>query len=124
MDESIGRGDPHAPLATRRRAAVVRWSALVSLVLAIAVLAGCGLSGNQRRTLGGAALGAGTGAIIGGATGGNAGTGAAIGGAVGAVGGSLLGDDDDDRDYDRRDYDRRYRDDAYEDGYRRGRSSR
>jgi hypothetical protein len=41
-----------------------------------------------QRALGGAAIGAGTGALIGGVAGGNAGTGALIGGAVGAIGGA------------------------------------
>ena len=41
-----------------------------------------------QRALGGAAIGAGTGALIGGATGGNAGTGALIGAGIGAIGGA------------------------------------
>lgn len=71
----------------------------ISVTMAVAALvgAGCarGLTENQERTLGGAAVGAGTGALIGEVAGDEPGTGAAIGGAAGAVGGSLLDDDED-----------------------------
>lgn len=72
---------------------VVRVPAAVaagSLIL----LAGCasgGLSKRETGALGGGALGAGTGAIIGHATG-NTAAGAAIGGALGALGGAVVGD--------------------------------
>jgi uncharacterized protein YcfJ len=53
-------------------------------------LAGCGqMNQTQEYTLGGAAIGAGAGALIG-AGSGHAGTGALIGTAAGAVGGALL----------------------------------
>jgi hypothetical protein len=51
-------------------------------------LAACNPYDPGQRALGGAAIGAGTGALIGGVAGGNAGTGALIGGAIGAVGGA------------------------------------
>lgn len=71
---------------------------LVMMAFAALVGAGCAgnLTDNQERTLGGAAVGAGTGALIGEVAGGEPGTGAAIGGAAGAVGGSLLDDDEED----------------------------
>lgn len=60
--------------------------------LAVALaLAGCSTTSQTDRTLGGAAIGAGAGALIGAATGGGTGavlTGAAIGGAGGAIVGS------------------------------------
>jgi osmotically inducible lipoprotein OsmB len=59
--------------------------ATAALLLA---LAACNPNDPGQRALGGAAIGAGTGALIGGATGGNAGTGALIGGAIGAIGGA------------------------------------
>ena len=63
------------------------------LVLALAglsvsmLLSGCT---KQEKTVGGAVLGAGTGALIGGAASGNAG-GAIAGGAIGGVAGGLIG---------------------------------
>src|SRR5215204_4796153 len=59
--------------------------------LTVASCAGDGLTTREKTTLGGAALGAGAGALIGEATGGNPGKGALIGGAVGGVGGALTG---------------------------------
>jgi uncharacterized protein YcfJ len=69
-----------------------------SLILVLAVVtglavAGCSgqpLSTREKGTLGGGALGAGTGAIIGAAVG-HPGMGAAIGGGMGAVGGYAVG---------------------------------
>jgi hypothetical protein len=63
---------------------------IVPAVIALA-LAGCNTTSQTDRTLGGAAIGAGAGALVGAATGGGpraALTGAAIGGAVGAVAGA------------------------------------
>ena len=57
-------------------------------VLASAIALG-GCSSTTERTLGGAAIGAGTGAAIGAVTGGSPAPGAILGGAVGAVGGLL-----------------------------------
>jgi uncharacterized protein YcfJ len=53
------------------------------------VLAGCNTDSQSQRTLGGAAIGAGGGAIIGGIAGG--GRGAAIGALAGGVSGALIG---------------------------------
>jgi uncharacterized protein YcfJ len=65
------------------------------LLLAIVlVLAGCAsgpLTTREKGTLGGAALGAGAGAIIGEATDHSPGKGALIGGALGGLGGALVG---------------------------------
>ncbi len=63
-----------------------------SLVVVTLAVCGCSMNKTQQNTVGGAALGAGAGALIG-AGSGNAGTGAAIGAAAGAVGGSLLTDE-------------------------------
>lgn len=60
-----------------------------SLLVATLVLCGCSMNQTQQQTLGGAALGAGAGALIG-AGSGHVGTGAAIGAAAGAVGGALI----------------------------------
>jgi hypothetical protein len=66
-----------------------------SLVVAIALtLAGCAggsLTTREKGTLGGAALGAGAGALIGEATDHSPGKGALIGGALGGLGGALVG---------------------------------
>ena len=66
------------------------------MILSAAVFAGgCAggpLTTREKSTLGGAALGAGTGALIGEVSGGKPGTGAAIGAGVGALGGALVGD--------------------------------
>lgn len=66
----------------------------VALALCVAVLGACSrpLTTREKGTLGGAAIGAGTGAIIGSQTG-HAGTGAVIGGALGALGGAVVGDE-------------------------------
>lgn len=61
---------------------------VVFLGLAIA-LAGCNTNSQSQRTLGGAAIGAGGGALIGAAAGG--GRGAAIGAVAGGVTGALIG---------------------------------
>jgi len=64
------------------------------LALGTIVLTGCasgGLTAREKGALGGGALGAGAGAIIGHQTG-HAGAGAAIGGALGALGGAVVGD--------------------------------
>ncbi|MFQ5898678.1 MAG: YMGG-like glycine zipper-containing protein [Candidatus Methylomirabilia bacterium] len=68
---------------------------VIGTVMAVLILIGCAsgpMTTREKTALGGAALGAGTGAIIGAASGGKAGTGALIGGAIGALGGALLGD--------------------------------
>lgn len=68
----------------------------ISALLAIAAMllaSGCAgreLTTTEKTTMGGALLGAGTGALIGSATG-KAGTGALIGAGVGALGGALMG---------------------------------
>jgi osmotically inducible lipoprotein OsmB len=66
------------------------------LLFAIALtFAGCAsgdLSTREKSTLGGAALGAGAGALIGEATDHSPGKGALIGGAIGGLGGALVGD--------------------------------
>jgi len=66
---------------------------LLGLAMAVVFAAGCSQPLTKRETgaLGGSALGAGTGAIIGSTTG-HAGEGALIGGALGAVGGTVVGD--------------------------------
>jgi hypothetical protein len=61
------------------------------VVLAMAGCAGGALSPREKSTLGGAALGAGAGALIGEAAGGHPGKGALIGGALGGLGGALTG---------------------------------
>ena len=63
----------------------------IGLIAALGLAAaGCeGMSDTQKRTLTGAGVGAGTGALIGGATGGSALGGAALGGAAGAGAGYL-----------------------------------
>lgn len=70
----------------------VRSLAAICLLLTAAVpLSGCNPYDPSQRTLGGGAIGAGTGAAIGGLAGGGRGalTGALIGGAVGAVTGAV-----------------------------------
>jgi len=67
--------------------------ALIGIFLLTTV--GCasgGLSTRERSTLGGAALGAGAGAIVGQVTDHSPGKGALIGGAIGGLGGALVGD--------------------------------
>lgn len=66
---------------------MIRKLAVASL-FALAV-AGCNPESQSQRTLGGAAIGAGGGALIGAAAGG--GRGAAIGAVAGGVGGALIG---------------------------------
>jgi outer membrane lipoprotein SlyB len=63
------------------------------LILGVLVLAGCAgdLTAREKGTLGGAALGAGAGALIG-STAGHPGTGALIGAGVGALTGGIVGD--------------------------------
>ena len=67
----------------------IKYFIVTTLVASTALLGGCSLNENQQNTLGGAAIGAVGGAIIGGMSG-HAGTGAAIGAAGGAVAGSLM----------------------------------
>lgn len=62
---------------------------IVFLGLALSV-AGCNTESQSQRTLGGAAIGAGTGALVGVATGGG-GRGAAIGALAGGAAGALIG---------------------------------
>jgi uncharacterized protein YcfJ len=65
---------------------------ICTLLLTTAGCASGGLTTREKSTLGGAALGAGAGALIGQATDHSPGKGAAIGGAIGALGGALVGD--------------------------------
>jgi hypothetical protein len=65
---------------------------LCTLLLTVAGCASGGLTTRERSTLGGAALGAGAGAIIGEVTDSSPGKGALIGGAIGGLGGALMGD--------------------------------
>lgn len=70
----------------------IKTTALVCLTaLTVASCAGGGLTTREKSTLGGAALGAGAGALIGEASGGKPGKGALIGGAIGGLGGALTG---------------------------------
>ncbi len=55
----------------------------------MALLAGCNTSSQSQRTVGGAAIGAGGGALVGAAVGG--GRGAAVGAMAGGVAGALIG---------------------------------
>jgi uncharacterized protein YcfJ len=64
----------------------MRVIAMVGLALA---LAGCNTSSQSQRTVGGAAIGAGGGALVGAAVGG--GRGAAVGAMAGGVAGALVG---------------------------------
>jgi uncharacterized protein YcfJ len=64
---------------------------LYTFLLTMAGCASGGLTTREKGTLGGAALGAGAGALIGEATGGGPGKGALIGGALGGLGGALTG---------------------------------
>lgn len=67
--------------------------ALLLSVIALVFLVGCeNLSTSEKRVLGGTALGAGAGALIGSISG-HAGTGAAIGAGAGLVGGYLYDQD-------------------------------
>jgi uncharacterized protein YcfJ len=61
----------------------------ITLVLVGLALAGCNTNSADQRTLGGAAIGAGGGAIVGGIAGG--GRGAAIGAIAGGVAGAVIG---------------------------------
>lgn len=78
------------------RIITVQSAAAKGLLFALALtFIGCasgGLSTRERSTLGGAALGAGAGALIGEATDNSPGKGALIGGAIGGLGGALVGD--------------------------------
>jgi uncharacterized protein YcfJ len=70
----------------------IKTTGIVGLTaLTIASCAGGGLTTREKTTLGGAALGAGAGALIGEAAGGKPGKGALIGGAIGGLGGALTG---------------------------------
>lgn len=65
------------------------------LLLVLAATLGCsGMSNTQQKTLSGAGIGAGGGAVLGAVTGGSAVTGAVVGGGVGAVTGYILGESD------------------------------
>ena len=68
---------------------------LIGMVSLVALLGGCAapLTAREKGALGGGALGAGAGALIGSSIGHhNAGKGALIGGGLGALGGGLMGD--------------------------------
>lgn len=65
------------------------------LLFVLAITLGCsGMTNTQQKTLSGAGIGAGGGAVLGAVTGGSAVTGAVIGGGVGAVTGYILGEKD------------------------------
>lgn len=65
------------------------------LLLVLATMLGCsGMSNTQQKTLSGAGIGAGGGAVLGAITGGSPVTGAVVGGGVGAVTGYILGESD------------------------------
>src|SRR5262245_1576833 len=64
---------------------------IIAMVLMLAGCAGGPISSREKTTLGGAALGAGAGALIGEATDHSPGKGALIGGALGGLGGALVG---------------------------------
>jgi hypothetical protein len=69
---------------------VKRWTVRGAVIATAIGLAGCTNPYSPgQRALGGGAIGAGTGAVIGAATGGNAAAGALIGGALGAGAGAL-----------------------------------
>jgi uncharacterized protein YcfJ len=73
---------------------MIRKNSLIVALFCVPLIAGCasgGLSKRETGALGGGALGAGAGALIGRATGHTAG-GAAIGGALGALTGAVVGD--------------------------------
>src|SRR5258708_4372031 len=72
---------------------MTRFAAMTAVTLLAMGLAGCGTSQSDR-TLSGAGLGAGGGAIIAAATGGSVGTGAVIGAVVGGVVGATTSRDD------------------------------
>lgn len=71
--------------------AVKRTGIACITALTVASCAGGGLTTREKTTLGGAALGAGAGALIGEATDHSPGKGALIGGAIGGLGGALAG---------------------------------
>ena len=65
------------------------------MILVLAVTLGCsGMSNTQQKTLSGAGIGAGGGAVLGAVVGGSAVTGAVVGGGVGAITGYILGEGD------------------------------
>ena len=71
----------------------MRHITVVSILLAFVLLFGCaGMTRTQQKTLSGAGIGAGGGAILGAVTGGSPAVGAVIGGGVGAVTGYILGE--------------------------------
>lgn len=83
----------------------------VLILLALITVVGCSsqpLSSREKGTLGGGALGAGLGAIIGNQVG-NTGAGIAIGGAAGAISGALIGNEVDNQDVARSEQDERLR---------------
>ncbi len=89
-------------------------SAILSSSLVLGACASGPLSAREKGALGGGALGAGAGAIIGHNMGRNKAKGAAIGGAAGALGGWIIGDQMDASAQRRSDYDDRYERDRYE----------
>lgn len=65
------------------------------LLLILATTLGCsGMNNTQQKTLSGAGIGAGSGAVLGTVTGGSPVTGAVVGAGVGAVTGYILGESD------------------------------
>ena len=69
--------------------------AIVFIILAIVSTFGCsGMNNTEQKTLSGAGIGAGGGAVLGAVTGGSPVVGAVVGGGVGAVTGYILGESD------------------------------
>lgn len=65
------------------------------MLFVLATTLGCaGMSNTQQKTLSGAGIGAGGGAVLGAITGGSPVTGAVVGGGVGAITGYILGESD------------------------------
>ena len=65
------------------------------LFFILATTLGCsGMNNTQQKTLSGAGIGAGSGAVLGTITGGSAVTGAVVGGGIGAATGYILGESD------------------------------
>lgn len=68
---------------------------VVFIILALVSTFGCsGMSRTEQKTLSGAGIGAGGGAVLGAVTGGSPVVGAVVGGGVGAVTGYILGESD------------------------------
>ncbi|MCC6695365.1 MAG: glycine zipper 2TM domain-containing protein [Candidatus Hydrogenedentes bacterium] len=75
---------------------MLKWTAILVAAMLCASMLGCNTTPTQEGAIGGAAVGAGAGAIIGHQSG-KAGEGALIGAGVGALGGALIGDQVDEK---------------------------